>query len=556
MSLRLKTILGVAIIEAILLLLLVSMTLDYLRSTNYESLDKRASTTATLFATTTKDAVLSYDLASLESFVTEVMKNPDLVYARVLGPEGIVFAQAGDEGLLAKTFKVDLEARAVNDGTFDTYAEITESGKVYGRVELGLDINRLTEVIKEAERRSATVAALEMGLVALFSFILGTFLTRQLKVLQKAAKSISEGNYSIEVPVKGRDEISEVADAFNAMAVNLHEANLKRNEFESQLKELNRNLERRVEERTQELLEKNKALENANREIKLAQAKLLQSEKMASVGVLAAGVAHEINNPLGYVMSNLSTLSNYADSYRRLINEYEELQSLDCNDEIESKRIQIQSMVGEIDLDFINEDLPSLLDDTQEGLERVKEIVKSLKSFSHIDKDEKFEPTDLNESIETTLKVVNNELKYHCDLDIKLQPLPLVECIPGQIKQVLLNMLLNAGQAIEGRGVITVSSLSKDDCVEISICDTGCGINEDQIGQLFEPFYTTKPVGKGSGLGLAISYGIIVDDHKGEIRVRNQEEQGCCFTIVLPVKHNQPISNAAKIQESSNGAEV
>lgn len=556
MSLRLKTILGVAIIEAILLLLLVSMTLDYLRSTNYESLHKRASTTATLFATTTKDAVLSYDLASLESFVTEVMKNPDLVYARVLGPEGIVFAQAGDAGLLAKTFKVDLEARAVNDGTFDTYAEIIESGQVYGRVELGLDINRLTEVIKEAERRSATVAALEMGLVALFSFILGTFLTRQLKVLQKAAKSISEGNYSIEIPVKGKDEISDVADAFNAMTVNLQEANLKRNDFEAQLKELNRNLERRVEERTQELLDKNKALENANREIKLAQAKLLQSEKMASVGILAAGVAHEINNPLGYVISNLSTLANYAESYRQLMNQYQELGSSGCADEIQAKKAQIQKLEDELDLQFINEDLPELLSDTQEGLERVKEIVISLKSFSHVDKHEKFELTDLNESIETTLKVVNNELKYHCELDIQLQPLPLIECIPSQIQQVLLNILLNAGQAIEGRGVITVSSVAKEDCVEINICDTGCGVSEEQISQLFEPFYTTKPVGKGSGLGLAISYGIIVDDHKGEIRVRNQEEQGCCFTIVLPVKQNQPISNAAKIQESSNGAEA
>ncbi|WP_299178714.1 ATP-binding protein [uncultured Neptuniibacter sp.] len=552
MSLRLKTILGIAIIEAILLILLVSMTLDYLRTTNYESLNKRAQTTATLFATTTKEAVLSYDLASLDAFVSEVMKNPDLVYARVLGPEDVVFAQAGEQTLLVRKFTPDHHAEDVSDGTFDTFAEIREGGAVYGRVELGLDINSLTAIITEAERRSATVAALEMGLVAMFSFILGTYLTRQLKVLSQAAKSISSGNLATQVPIRGKDEVAEVASAFNAMTNNLHEAHQRRNEFEEQLKELNRNLEQRVQERTEELVLKNRELEQANREIKLAQAKLLQSEKMASVGVLAAGVAHEINNPLGFVISNLRTLENYANNYRDLIKQYQVIHQLNDHAEIEKNAEKLKSLEEQYDLEFMNDDLDELLKDTQEGSNRVKEIVKSLKSFSHVDHSEKFEPTDLNECIETTLKVVNNELKYHCTVNLNLEPIPLVECIPGQIKQVLLNILINAGQAIVGEGTIIITTRNVDDYVEVAIQDSGSGIPADRLGKLFDPFYTTKPVGEGSGLGLAISFSII-EDHHGEILVNSEPDRGSCFTLKLPINQNQARVTEKKPETANNG---
>lgn len=538
-SLRLKTILGIAIIEAVLLMLLVSMTLDYLRTTNYESLNKRARTTATLFATTTKDAVLSYDLASLEAFVTEVMKNPDLVYARVSGPEGIVFAEAGDQPSLRQAFSPDLHVEEVTDGTFDTFAEIKEGGEIYGRVELGLDIMALTRIITEAERRSALIAALEMGLVALFSFVLGTYLTRQLRVLRQAAKAVSSGDLDIKVPVNGADEIAEVASAFNAMTVNLNKAYQRRNESEDQLKELNKHLEQRVEERTHELVEKNEQLEQANQEIKMAQAKLLQSEKMASVGILAAGVAHEINNPLAFVISNLNTLENYVNNYRNLVKEYRTLQQLNDKTAIQQMQDKLLKLEQDYDLEFMDDDLDDLLKDTQEGSGRVKEIVKSLKSFSHIDQEEKFEQADLNECIETTLKVVNNQLRYHCDIDVQLEVLPKVECIPGQIKQVLLNILINAGQAIEGQGSIKVRSAVADNHVQLSISDSGMGITDDQMNKLFDPFYTTKPVGTGSGLGLAISYGIIVEEHHGEILVQSESGKGSCFTIVLPVTQNQ-----------------
>lgn len=544
MSLRLKTIIGIAAIEAVLLLLLVSMTLDYLRTTNYEGIVKRASTTATLFATTAKDAVLSYDLASLDSFVNEVLKNPDLVYARVLGPDQQLFAEAGLPEALSADFAADQEVESVDDGIFDTYALVAEGGVVYGRVELGLDINLLRQTIAEAEQRSALIAAMEMGLVALFSFILGTYLTRQLQGLRKGAQQISAGELDINIPVKGKDEIADVARAFNVMASDLEEASRRRDQYEAELEELNRSLEDRVKQRTHQLVEKNKELLQANDEIKKTQAKLVQSEKMASVGVLAAGVAHEINNPLGFVMSNLCTLEEYVKNYRELLGAYETLLSLKDSQERKAQYAKIKSLVEEYDLAFMNDDLDDLLKDTHEGSIRVKEIVKGLKAFSHVDSAEEMQLTDLNECIETTLKVANNEIKYHCEIITDLGDIPQINCIPGQIKQVLLNMLLNAAHAIKEQGRIEIASVFRKEAVEISIRDNGCGIAKDELGRLFEPFFTTKEVGKGTGLGLSISYGIIVDDHHGDIRVESELGVGSCFTIVLPMNRSEVVQEA------------
>lgn len=546
MSLRLKTIFGIAFIEAILLLLLVSMTLDYLKETNYEGIQKRANTTATLFATTTKDAVLSYDLASLESFVQEVLKNPDLVYARVLGPEDQLFAIGGLDTGHQGDFKPDHHVEQVEDGVYDTFAEIVEGGAVYGRVELGLDINSLRETIVEAQRRSATIAASEMGLVALFSLILGTYLTRQLRVLTIAAKDIAAGNLDIQVEVKGKDEIAEVSGAFNSMASNLKEASERRDQYERELESLNKSLEDRVKQRTSELQDKNRQLEQANKDIKEAQSRLLQSEKMASVGVLAAGVAHEINNPLGFVMSNLGTLDEYVTNYRTLVSEYEKLLVLKDSSERKSQFQKIKSMREDFDIEFMNEDLDGLLQDTQEGSVRVREIVKGLKAFSHVDQSDEMQLTDINDCIEATLKVANNELKYHCEVITSLGAIPQTYCMAGQIKQVILNMLLNAAHAIKGKGTIEVATSQVRDRIELSIRDNGCGIDTADQGKLFDPFFTTKEVGEGTGLGLSISYGIIVDDHKGDIRVESELGEGSCFTIVLPVLTDAPERSTEK----------
>lgn len=544
MSLRTKTILGIALIEALLLILLISMTLNYLRTTNYDSLEKRAKTTATLFATTTKDAILSYDLASLEAFVNEVLGNPDLSYARVLGPNGEVFAEAGNQSALAKPFVQDDYADKVTDGIFDTSDQIIEADVLYGRVEIGLDINSITQVIEEAEQRSISIAAIEMGLVALFSFALGTYLTRQLKVLMNATRVISSGKLDIQIPVKGKDELASVSKAFNAMISNLQEVRERRDLFESKLKELNQTLEERVEQRTKIILDKNKKLEAVNKEIKETQNQLVQSDKMASVGVLAAGVAHEINNPMSFISSNIESLEDYMTKVEQLLRQYEKLVSASDKDSTELHQV-VEEVKKEIDLNFILSDFPTLLTDTKEGIVRVKEIVKGLKDFSHTDHENTLALANINECIETTLKVVNNELKYHCKIITDLKEIPKTYCSVGQIQQVLLNLLINAGHAIKENGIIQIKTGANERFIRIRIQDNGCGISPKQMEKLFDPFFTTKPIGQGTGLGLSISYGII-EEHGGKITVQSEVGKGSIFTIMLPIKSSLKTTNSNK----------
>lgn len=534
MSLRWKTILGIALIEGLLLLLLVYTALGYMRSASYDSLLKRAQTTASLFATTTKDAVLSYDLASLETFTDELMNNPDMEYARVTDADGNVFAASGNEALLARPFVLDQSPDQIDDGVFDIQANIIEGGEVYGRVQIGIDTASLERAISATQSWSITIASIEMVLVALFSFVLGTYLTSQLATLRSAAKSVAKGELDTEVPVRSRDEIAEVGQAFNVMVSRLRISQQKRDEYELELTELNQTLEARVERRTAALVKSNEELSGANRQIQQTQAQLLQSEKMASLGQMAAGVAHEINNPVGFVMSNISSLSGYVGSYQGLEQKIRPLLELSPGSaEWQQCRDDVEAFIAAEDFEFIHDDISELMTDALEGSRRIRDIVQGLKEFSHVDQAEQQE-ADLNQCLETTLKIVNNELKYSCTIRKDLQSLPLLRCSPGQLNQVFMNLLVNAGQAVgEEGGVIGIRSRDLAQAVEIQIFDNGQGIEPEHVAKLFDPFFTTKPVGEGTGLGLAISYGII-QDHHGSITVKSKPGVGTCFTIRLP----------------------
>jgi signal transduction histidine kinase len=536
MSIRLKTILGIAIIEALLLLLLVSMTLDYLKDTNYESIKKRAESTVSLFAATASDAVLSYDLASLESLVQQVSSSQDLVYARVLSDDGEVLSQAGNVAHLSNGFNIDNRVPDVNDGVFDTYAYIDESGVIYGRVELGLDTNLLRKVIDEAMQRSAIIAAIEMGLVALFSFILGTYLTQQLKVLVRSALKVSSGNLNVNVPVKGKDEIAAVAGAFNIMIANLKEANLRRDKKEEELQELNQTLEERVLRRTQQLAEQNALLEKTNLELIQTQKRLVQTEKMASIGLLSAGIAHEINNPLSYTISNLNTLGEYAINYRSLVQEYEKFISLTDETEKQEQLEHISALCDDLDLSFMNEELEELYTDAKDGIGRVKSIVKGMQEFSHVEKNDHMECVDINECINHAVAAVKSAAQNkQITLLTDLQPNLLTYCSSNHISQALQNIFLNAVQASQVSGEVSISSQETNKQIQITVTDQGCGIAEADLNHLFDPFYTTQQVGKGVGLGLAISYGVIVDGHNGDITVKSEVGEGSCFIITIPI---------------------
>ncbi len=261
-----------------------------------------------------------------------------------------------------------------------------------------------------------------------------------------------------------------------------------------------------------------------------AQSQLLQSEKMASIGVLAAGVAHEINNPIGFVNSNLGTLQVYAQDMLKLLATYERAEGSLTIDTLQ----EINRLKEEIDAQYLREDIGNLLTESLEGLQRVKRIVLDLKDFSHVNESER-QYANLEEGLNSTLNVVWNELKYKAEVIKKYGNVPPIECFPSQLNQVFMNLLVNASHAIDERGRIILSTGHDEENVWVEVEDTGKGIAPEHLGRIFEPFFTTKPVGTGTGLGLSLSYGI-VQKHGGRIEVKSEVGKGSVFKVVLPVR--------------------
>ncbi|WP_313492858.1 ATP-binding protein [Stenotrophomonas sp.] len=286
------------------------------------------------------------------------------------------------------------------------------------------------------------------------------------------------------------------------------------------------------EDYERELQQRHAELRQAYLRLNGTQEKLLQSEKMASIGQLAAGVAHEINNPIGYVHSNLGSLQEYLRSLFTVIEAYERaLRAPDPKALIP----EIDDIRDRLDIDFISRDLPQLMAESREGIERVTRIVRDLKDFSYSGRDESWKLVDLHAGLESTINIIWNELKYKVTLVREFGQLPLVECLPSELNQVYMNLLLNAGHAIAERGTITVRTGVDGDHVWVEFEDTGGGISPELRQRIFDPFFTTKPVGSGTGLGLSISYGII-NKHHGRIDLDSTVGEGSCFRIVLPIR--------------------
>ncbi|MDP2769169.1 MAG: ATP-binding protein, partial [Giesbergeria sp.] len=261
-----------------------------------------------------------------------------------------------------------------------------------------------------------------------------------------------------------------------------------------------------------------------------AQAQLAQSEKLASIGQLAAGVAHEINNPIGYVHSNIGSLRNYLDDLLALLTAYEKLPST----------ADIDALRKKMDVEFLREDIPSLISESQEGITRVKKIVQDLKDFSRVDSSQEWQTADLHHGIDSTLNIVNNEIKYKADVVKEYGVLPPVECLPSQLNQVFMNLLVNAAHAMDQeRGCITIRTGTAGDWAWLEFADDGGGIPQEIQQKIFDPFFTTKAVGKGTGLGLSLTYGII-QKHHGRITVQSQVGKGTVFRIELPIAQPAP----------------
>src|SRR3990167_2297782 len=258
------------------------------------------------------------------------------------------------------------------------------------------------------------------------------------------------------------------------------------------------------------------------RKLETANSQLLQSEKMAAIGQLAAGVAHEINNPIGYVFSNLKTLDGYVRDLLKIADAVDAAGDLD----------ELRQLKRQLEYDYIRGDVAALINESEDGIDRVTRIISALKDFSHIEEDE-FRPADLHRGLDTTLNVVNNELKYKAEVIKEYGQLPAVECMPSQINQVMMNLLVNAAHAIEQFGRIPRRSGHENGWVWLEVEDTGHGIAAHVLNRIYEPFFTTKPVGKGTGLGLSLSYNI-VRKHNGRIEVFSTPGQGTRFRVWLP----------------------
>ena len=282
-----------------------------------------------------------------------------------------------------------------------------------------------------------------------------------------------------------------------------------------------------------ELVKANDELKELNSKLSDARSKLIQSEKLASIGQLAAGVAHEINNPIGFIFSNFGTLEKYIDDLFSILHAYEEAEAARSPDGFTER---LRSLREELEIDYLKDDIPSLMSESRDGIQRVRKIVQDLKDFSRVDARQEWEWVNLHQGIDSTLNIVNNEIKYKADVVKQYGELPEVQCLPSELNQVFMNLLVNAAHAITAdRGTITIRTGVQGEEVWVEVEDTGCGIAPENLGRIFDPFFTTKAVGQGTGLGLSLSYGI-VQKHEGRLTVKSQPGKGTSFTVTIPIR--------------------
>jgi two-component system, NtrC family, sensor kinase len=387
---------------------------------------------------------------------------------------------------------------------------------------IGIDSEDIFAPVQQLKEVLIIVASLSAFLVVILTYSIARQISIPLKRLTQGASVIAAGDFSQRVRVSSRDEIGELAETFNEMARSLEERS-------HALIELNRRLEEKVKERTGELEKKSREANRAYEELKETQVQLVQSEKLAGLGQLVAGIAHEIKNPLNFIYGNTEFLKTYVANLKKLIDLYHCRAAL-----LPQDNEKIAALKEEMNYDFMLEDMETLLRNFEEGAVRINSIIADLRTFSRMDSED-FQPTQLRDSIELALNLVKNEYRDRIVIRKEYADLPLVHCHPGKLSQVFMNLLVNACQAIPGTGEISIRTYCNGDRVFVEIKDNGAGIEAKHQVKVFEPFFTTKPVGKGTGLGLSISYGII-QQHQGTIELESKKGEGTLFRICLPVK--------------------
>lgn len=372
-------------------------------------------------------------------------------------------------------------------------------------VALGASKSEAKAVLKNVNFAFMTVVGAVVVLLVLTILVTSSWVLKPLYDLVEALQSFESQEQAVTIPVKNDTEIGLLTESFNEMSKKIWQA---RSDLRKKITEL----------------------ESANKELKDTQTKLVHSAKMVSLGQLVAGVAHELNNPIGFIYSNMTHLKEYSE---RLI---------EIAEVAEKNPPQLPALKEEYEFDYIVKDLPKLVASCQDGARRTRDIVLGLRNFSRLE-EAKLQEIDVHQSLDTTLNLLQGEIKNRIEIHRQYEPTPLIHCYASQINQVFMNILSNAVQAIEGNGHIWISTTALKDYkgskdrrgwVQVSIQDSGKGMSNETLEKIFDPFFTTKGVGQGTGLGLSISYGII-QNHGGEIQARSEVGVGTEFTVIIPV---------------------
>ena len=349
------------------------------------------------------------------------------------------------------------------------------------------------ELTYRSTRNITIILLIATILVSAFIAIgLTRYIALSVHQLVEAVGSVAANNLDVRLQIDSKDEIGHLGSSFNVMTISLKEAREK---------------------------------------MQKTQIQLVQSEKMVSLGQLTAGIAHEINNPVNFISSNVNPLCRDVAEIFAILAKYEETVSAH---QLTEKFKSVEELKKKLNFSYLKEEIENLLNGIQEGAQRTTEIVKGLRNFTRLDEDER-KPSDINKGLESTLLMLKHQLKNRVEVIKDFAAIPEIMCYPGKLNQAFLNILANASQAIEGRGKIFIKTSYDGEIVTISIKDTGKGMTEEVRRHIFEPFFTTKPVGEGTGLGLPITYGII-EGHDGNIEVYSAPDQGTEFVITLPAK--------------------
>lgn len=459
-------------------------------------------------AKNTQDKVVGFVEAVLlidQNFINNLRNRMNLeIVLTLLGKEQ-VFATMPELGTISAEFFTLKSAQA--DGFFDLnlkespyrfMVKRTRWGDSEMVLGIGASKQAASTVLKNINYAFFTVVGTIVVLLIFLSIVSSKILLRPISIILDALRNIDFDAEPIKIPVNNDTELGLLAEGYNDMS-------------------------HRVFTAQKALKEKIKELESANAQIREAQTKLVHTAKMASLGQLVAGVAHELNNPIGFIYSNMSHLRDYSQKLIKLV------------EAAEAKATDLKKEKSEVEYDYILKDLPKLITSCEEGARRTRDIVLGLRNFSRLE-EAQLKDVDLHEGLDNTLSLLSGEMKNRIEVTKQYGRLPKVHCYASQLNQVFMNILSNAVQAIEGSGQLTIRTEQLGaDKVQISIKDTGKGMSKQTLEKIFDPFFTTKATGKGTGLGLSISYGII-QSHGGEIIAHSEPGRGTEFKIVLPIK--------------------